>query len=62
MISVVVPVLDEAATVASGIRALRQASGDIEIVVVDGGSTDGTGEIAGELATVVEAPRRPVLS
>ena len=55
MISVVVPALDEAATIAGGLEALRTTAGDIEIVVADGGSIDGTRAIAGDFATVVES-------
>ncbi len=59
LVSVVMPVLDEAAAVASslaGLQALRAAGG--EVIVVDGGSRDATLAIAAPLADrVLEAPR-----
>ena len=55
-ISVVLPVLDELCRVGSALAALR-AVGDHELVVADGGSTDGSLERARELAdTVVVEP------
>ncbi len=57
MISVVVPVLDEASTIADGLQALQSAADDIEVLVVDGGSADATRDLAADNATVVEAPR-----
>lgn len=51
-ISVVIPTLNEAGTIAQTLHWLRQA-GECEIIVVDGGSNDGTAEIAGILADVV---------
>jgi len=56
-ISVVVPALDEAAVLP---RTLPQAlsAGDVEVILADGGSTDGTPALARDLgARVVQAPR-----
>ena len=39
-LSVIVPMLNEAATIAIALRAIRRGAADAEIVVVDGGSTD----------------------
>lgn len=46
MISVIVPVLDEAKALPALLEALREQGGAFEVVVVDGGSSDGTAEIA----------------
>jgi rSAM/selenodomain-associated transferase 2 len=59
MISIVIPVLNEAQTISAALRALNPLrGGDVEIVVVDGGSTDGTVDAAKPMADRVEiAPR-----
>ncbi len=44
-ISIIIPVLNEAATIAQVISTARNAK-NVEIIVVDGGSSDGTFEIA----------------
>ena len=55
-ISVVVPTLAEAATVAEAVGAARRTLGDCEVIVVDGGSADGTAEAAEAAgATVLQA-------
>jgi rSAM/selenodomain-associated transferase 2 len=55
--SVVIPTLDEAATVACAIAAARAAVPDAEVIVVDAGSGDGTAEAAAAAgARVLEAP------
>jgi len=61
LISVVIPALNEEASLAAAIRSCR-AAGPCEVVVADGGSTDRTAAIAGELAdrTVVSARGRAV--
>src|ERR1700694_417437 len=59
MISIVVPVLDEAAVIGPTLAALAalRAQG-AEVVVVDGGSHDATKALAAPLAdTVMDAPR-----
>src|SRR5262245_64338620 len=57
LISVVIPVLNEADTIAQTLTQLRQA-GECQIIVVDGGSDDGTVPIARLHADVVLAVPR----
>ncbi len=45
-VSIIVPVLNEAAIVAPFLENLRQGAPHAEIIVVDGGSSDGTAELA----------------
>lgn len=55
---VILPALNEAVTIAQTIRDVRENGGPCDIVVVNGPSTDGTGDIARmEGATVLSAPR-----
>jgi rSAM/selenodomain-associated transferase 2 len=58
-VSIIVPVLDEAAAIRATLSALQPArTAGAELVVVDGGSRDGTIEIAAPLADrVLAAPR-----
>jgi rSAM/selenodomain-associated transferase 2 len=59
MISIVIPVLNEAVGIEAALRALApyRARG-VEVVVIDGGSGDGTAELARPLADrVLSAPR-----
>ncbi|HZQ60026.1 MAG TPA: TIGR04283 family arsenosugar biosynthesis glycosyltransferase [Casimicrobiaceae bacterium] len=46
MLSVIIPVYDEAQALPDTLRALLQQPGDYEVIVVDGGSTDDTIAIA----------------
>ena len=46
MISVIIPTLNESAALPETLRALFEQAGDYEVILVDGGSTDGTLEIA----------------
>ena len=59
MISVIVPVLDEAGGIARCLLPLQALRGrGIEVVVVDGGSRDGTRDVAGPLCDrMLDAPR-----
>lgn len=56
-VSVVVPALDEAACIAACLRSIRGQDVDAEVLVVDGGSTDATVEIASRDTRVVRGFR-----
>jgi len=45
-ISVVIPTLNEAPSVAAAVASARAALGDCEVLVIDAGSSDGTAEAA----------------
>jgi rSAM/selenodomain-associated transferase 2 len=59
MLSIIVPVLDEAGGIAAHLAALAPIrAGGAEVIVLDGGSRDGTTEIAAPYADrVLRAPR-----
>jgi rSAM/selenodomain-associated transferase 2 len=57
-LSIVLPVLNEAPLVPSFLLHLRAVAPGVEIIVVDGGSHDGTASIAEPLADVVISARR----
>jgi rSAM/selenodomain-associated transferase 2 len=59
MISVVIPALNEAARIPGLLHTLRAEPVSSEVIVVDGGSSDGTAEAAREAGAtlVVSAPR-----
>ena len=57
-ISIIVPVLNEAAIILGFLQHLRTTAADAEIIVVDGGSNDGTVELCRGLADhIVESAR-----
>ncbi|KNE84288.1 MULTISPECIES: TIGR04283 family arsenosugar biosynthesis glycosyltransferase [Streptomyces] len=56
-VSIVVPVLNEEATVHRAVSRLCRDFPDCELIVVDGGSTDATVELAAHHATVITAER-----
>ncbi len=57
-ISVIIPVLNESACLARTLAALQALPGDLEILVVDGGSADDTVAIARRMGvTVASAPK-----
>ena len=55
VISVVIPVLDEAETIGTCLDRLGQQPGSFELVVADGGSRDGTPERARGRAQLVRS-------
>lgn len=58
LVSIVIPTLNEEATLAPTLRRVKRQAGPLEIVVVDGGSTDNTRSLARTHgATVLQAPR-----
>lgn len=52
-ISVIIPALNEAQGILSCLESVKTQQGDFELIVVDGGSMDGTVEMAGSHATVI---------
>ncbi|HYY31753.1 MAG TPA: glycosyltransferase, partial [Chthoniobacterales bacterium] len=57
-VSIIVPTLNEEAHIVETIRSLQRLSGEKEIIVVDGGSTDQTVRLAGaQNVRVVGAPQ-----
>lgn len=57
-VSIIVPTLNEAATLPSTLEGLRQQPDPFEVLIVDGGSTDATkGRARAAGATVIEGPR-----
>ena len=56
-LSIVIPALNEAGIVQAALQRLRAQAPEVECVLADGGSTDGTAELAAPYARVVHAPR-----
>lgn len=56
-ISVIIPTLNEADHIQDALRHLRQIDENLELIVSDCHSTDGTAELADSLATVVSSSR-----
>lgn len=58
-VSIIVPVLNEEPLIAQAVRRLRRDFGDCELLVVDGGSTDGTVErLCADVRVLQTAPGR----
>lgn len=57
-VSIIVPVLNEADLIEPFLRKLRNLDANLEIIVVDGGSADGTWSLAEPLANRVISARR----
>lgn len=56
-LSIILPVLNEATAIGAALRRLREQAADAELIVADGGSSDGTPELARADARVVTAER-----
>lgn len=57
MISIIVPVLDEEPALASLLPELTELDGEHELIVADGGSSDGSVALAGRFGTVIKTRR-----
>lgn len=56
MISVIIPTLNEAESILQSIESVGRQDREAEVIVVDGGSLDGTPEIARPRARVIHSP------
>ncbi|MFZ3063256.1 MAG: TIGR04283 family arsenosugar biosynthesis glycosyltransferase [Actinomycetota bacterium] len=56
MVSIIIPVLNEEKLIAKTLEHFKMVKGHFEVIVVDGGSSDSTMEIAREFAKVIESP------
>lgn len=57
LVSVIIPTLNEAAYIEATLDALHRQDGPLEVIVVDGGSTDGTAALAASYVTVLHTPQ-----
>ncbi len=57
-ISVVIPALNEAKNILGSLDSIRRQQGELEIIVVDGCSTDGTADVARPCARVISSEER----
>jgi len=57
MLSIIMPTLNESAQIVAALEAARTVAPDAELIVGDGGSSDGTRELAAPYAAVLQAPR-----
>lgn len=57
MISIIVPTLDEEKSISQLLTKLSSLDGEKEIIVVDGGSSDRTVELAAPMARIIEGVR-----
>ena len=56
-ISVVIPGLNEAEKIVSCLDSIKSQQGEFEVIVVDGGSIDGTVDLAGAQARVIRSEK-----
>ncbi len=57
LISIIIPTLNEESSISRTLAAIAGLHGEYEVIVVDGGSSDHTVEIAAPLARVIESER-----